>query len=96
MSLQETALSQQRETYMLQVELTHSEQLEKLQVAAKDRFEALEDIYLKCADDAKVIGELLKKPAVCSQEEISKILERNQEQNVARTSCLQNLDQVHD
>lgn len=86
---------------MLQVKLTHSEQLEKLRVPPKDGFEALEDFYLKCADDAKckmigdALGELLKKPTVHSQEKRSKILERNQDQNVAKTACLQNLDQVH-
>lgn len=37
-----------------------------------------------------------KKPTVHSQEERAKILEGNQDQNVARTACLQNLDQVHD
>lgn len=52
----------------------------------------MEDFYLKCADDAKckmigdILGELLKKPTVYSQEERSKILERNQDQNVARTA----------
>lgn len=51
----------------------------------------MEDFYLQCADDAKckMIGdilELLKKPTVYSQEERSKILERNQDQNVARTA----------
>lgn len=62
----------------------------------------MEDSYLMCADDVKcktigeALGELLKKPTADTQEERSKILKRNHDQIVARASCLQNLDQVHD
>lgn len=83
---------------MLQVKLTHSEQLKKHSAATKNRLETLEYFYLMVLS-VKMTGdalELLKKPTVHSQEERSKILERNQDQNVARTECLQNLDQVHD
>lgn len=51
---------------------------------------------MKCKMIGDALGKLLKKPTVYSQEERSMILERNQDQNVARAACLQNLDQVHD